>query len=83
VRSSVKPPHANDNLKDDLIQRTQQVWQPRLGRDLSREDVRQIVASVTGFFSVLAEWSGAEIPSPANDARKPDTSEKVEARRDR
>jgi len=35
--------------------------QPGLDRDLSREDARQIVENVTGFFSILAEWSRAEI----------------------
>ena len=76
MRSSVKPSHAaNDNL-DELIGRTRQVWQPRLGRDLSREDARQIAANVTGFFSVLAEWSRAEMPAPANDAGKPAASER-------
>jgi hypothetical protein len=80
----VKPSHAaNDNLKDDLIRRTRQVWQPRLGRDLSREDARQIAANVTGFFSVLAEWSRAETPSPANDVGKPEASENGEACHDR
>jgi chemotaxis regulatin CheY-phosphate phosphatase CheZ len=84
VRSSVKPSHtANDNLKDDLTRRTRQVWQPRLGRDLSREDARQIVTNVTGFFSVLAEWSRAEMPPPTNNAGKPDPSENGEARHDR
>ena len=84
MRSSVKPSHAaNDNLKDELIRRTRQVWQPRLGRDLSREDARQIAANVTGFFSVLAEWSRAEMPSPANDAGKPEASDNGEARHDR
>ena len=84
MRSSVKPSHAaNDNLKDELIGRTREVWQPRLGRDLSREDARQIAANVTGFFSVLAEWSRAEMPSPANDAGKADASENEEARHDR
>jgi hypothetical protein len=84
VRSSVKPSHAaNDNPKDDLIRRTQQVWQPRLGRDLNREEPRQITANVTGFFSELAEWSRAEMPSPANDAGSPDASEIGEARHDR
>jgi hypothetical protein len=69
----VKPSHAaNDNRKYDLTRRTHQVWQPRLGRDLSSEDARQIAANVTGFFSVLAEWSQAEMPSPANDAGKSD-----------
>jgi hypothetical protein len=51
---------ANDNL----IDRTRAVWQPRLGRDLSREDARQIAENVTGFFAVLAEWSRAETPVP-------------------
>jgi chemotaxis regulatin CheY-phosphate phosphatase CheZ len=84
VRSSVKPSHpANDNLKDDLTRRTRQVWQPRLGRDLNNEDARQIAANVSGFFSVLAEWSRAEMQSPANDAGKPDASENKEARHDR
>jgi hypothetical protein len=32
---------------------------------------------------VLAEWSQAEMPSPANDAGKPDASESEEARHDR
>jgi hypothetical protein len=70
----VKPSHANDNLKADLIQRTQQLWQPRLRRDLTLEDARQITFNVTGFFSVLAEWSRAEVLSPANDAGHPAAS---------
>ncbi len=84
MRSSVKLSHpANDNLKDDLTRRTRQVWQPRLGRDLSSEDARQIAANVSSFFSVLAEWSRAETPSPANDAGRPDASESGEVRHDR
>ena len=84
MRSSVNPLHAaNDNLKDDLIRRTRETWQPRLGDDLSREDARQIAENVTGFFSVLAEWSRTELSSPANDAHKPSTSENGEPRHDR
>jgi hypothetical protein len=80
----VKTSHAaNDNLKDGLIGRTRDLYQPRLGRDLSPEDVRQIAANVTGFFSVLAEWSRAEMPEPANDAGKPVTSDDKEVRHDR
>src|ERR1700689_5006411 len=37
-----------------------QLWQPRIGRDLTDEDARQIIHNVTGFFGVLAEWSRAE-----------------------
>jgi hypothetical protein len=84
VRSSVKTSHAaNDNLKDELIRRAREVWQPRLGRDLSPEDARQIAANVTGFLSVLAEWSRAEMPTPANDAGKPVASNDKEVRHDR
>ena len=62
---------------------TRRVWQPRLGRDLSREDPRPIAANVIGFFSVLDEWSQAEVPPPANDPGKPDASENGKARHDR
>jgi hypothetical protein len=76
----VKSLHAaNDNLFD----RTRQVWQPRLGRDLSREDARQIAENVTGFFALLAEWSRAEMPSPANDTGKSAASDNEEARHER
>jgi hypothetical protein len=80
----VKSSHAaNDNLKDELIGRTHEVWQPRLGRDLSSEDARQIAENVTGFFAILAEWSRAELPAPANDAGKPIASDNKEADHDR
>jgi hypothetical protein len=83
VRSSVKPSHAaNDNLKDELLGRTRQIWQPRLGSDLSREDARQIVENVTGFFALLAKWSRAETPAPANDTGEPTVSEAEEAPHD-
>ena len=77
------PDIANDNHKDDLIRRTREVWQPRLGRDLSREDARQIAENMTGFFSVLTEWSRAELPPPANDIATRDASMNGEARHDR
>ena len=54
---------ANDNL----IERTRQLWKPRLGRDLSREDARRIAENITGFFGVLAEWSRAKRVAAAND----------------
>ncbi len=73
----MKPsPAANDNL----IDRTRQVWQPRLGRDLNREDARQIAENVTGFFAILAEWSGAEMPVTASDTTEPSTSDAGEVR---
>jgi hypothetical protein len=59
---------ANDNDAGKQIARTRQVWQPRLGRDLTDEDARQIMHNVTGFFGVLAEWSRAERLGAANHA---------------
>ena len=56
---------ANDNL----IDRTIELWQPRLRRELSREDARQIVENVTGFFSLLSQWSESETAPPASDVR--------------
>jgi hypothetical protein len=76
----VKPLQA---ANDNLIKRTRQVWQPRLGRNLSREDARQIAENVTGFFTLLAEWSRAEMPAPANDGGNDAASKPSEARHDR
>ena len=73
----MKPSHA---ANDNLIDRTRKVWQPRIGRDLTDEDARQIAENVTGFFSILAEWSRAEMPAPANDTGKPIASDNEEAR---
>lgn len=57
----------SDAANDNLIDRTLALWHPRLRRDLSREDARQIVENFTGFFKLLAEWSRVEMPAPAND----------------
>jgi hypothetical protein len=71
---------ANDNL----IERTRKIWKPRLGRDLSREDARQIAENITGFFSILHEWSRASMPASANDNREPSaTRDTGEGRHDR
>ena len=74
---------AFEPANDNLIEQTRRLWRSRLGRDVSCEDARQIAENVTGFFSILAEWSGAEIPSPANDTGKPIASDNKEADHDR
>ena len=55
---------------DNLIDRTIELWQPRLQRDLTREDARQIVENAAGFFTILAEWLQAEMSTQAHDASK-------------
>ena len=57
---SVASSQANDNLHDEQIAHTREIWRPRVGRDLSREDASRIASNVTGFPHVLAEWSRAE-----------------------
>ncbi len=73
---------ANDNNAGKQIARTRQIWQPRIGRDLTDEDARQIAENVTGFFAVLAEWSHAERRA-ANDNKAPSKSNDCEALHDR
>ena len=68
---------------DDLFDRTSEVWQPRIGRNLTDEDARQIAENVTGFFAILAEWSRAEVPPPTNDTGKPVASDDKEVHHDR
>jgi hypothetical protein len=63
----------NGAANDNLISQTQRFWRLRLGRDLSREDARQIAVNMTGIFSLLAEWSKAEKRGPANDNGGPPT----------
>ena len=46
--------------KQELTEHTISVWQPRLRRRLSNEDAREITENITGFFTILAEWSCQE-----------------------
>jgi hypothetical protein len=74
----VKPAH---NANDRLLCHTCEVWEPRLGRRLTREDARQIVENVSGVFALLAEWSRAETLPRANE--RPYASRNGEAHHDR
>ncbi len=44
----------------DLIDHTLRVFQQRTSRTLTREDGREIVHNLTGFFRVLMEWDEKE-----------------------
>ena len=44
------------NDASDIIEQTLNFWEKRTGKDLSREDAREMVVNVSGFFQVLAEW---------------------------
>jgi hypothetical protein len=76
----MKPSHATHYK---LIEQTHKVWQPRIRRRLTDEDARQIAENVTGFFAILAEWSRAARPAPANDASVAAPIDTVEVCHDR
>ena len=80
ARSSVQ--HVNQSPDKDLIGRTRAIWQSRTGRDVTRNEAQQIVANVTGFFAVLAEWSRAETSASIMHSVEKSTSEAKEARDD-
>ena len=76
----MKKTHA---ANDNQINLTRKVWEPRIGRDLTDDDARQIAGNVTGFFSILAEWMRTETPFPANDTGKTTASVDEEVLHDR
>jgi len=45
---------------DKFLEETIEFWRPRLQRELSAEDARQIAENLSGFFKVLREWEAAE-----------------------
>jgi hypothetical protein len=53
--------------RKDFIDQTIAIWQPRSKRQLTREDGREIIENITGFFRVLQEWDRAD---RAEDASK-------------
>lgn len=58
VRS--RQPWAPVSSNSPLIDETLACWQPRSRRALTREDAREIIENISGFFSVLLEWDAAE-----------------------
>ncbi len=73
----------NDNDAGNQMARTRQIWQPRMGRDLTDENAREIMQNVSGFFGVLAEWSRAERLAAAKDSAAPAKPNDGEVRHDR
>jgi hypothetical protein len=65
-----RPPHIPDrarlgsissgSLPAQFLDETIAVFQPLSTRPLNREDAREIVQNMTGFFAVLSEWLAEE-----------------------
>jgi hypothetical protein len=51
---------AQSDEGSNFIDQTLAVWQSRTARPLSREDGREIIENMTGFFRILQEWERAE-----------------------
>jgi hypothetical protein len=43
-------------IQNQLVDRTLEFWQARSSQKLTREDAREIIENVTGFFQVLKKW---------------------------
>ena len=57
--------------RDDFLDKTIRVFQPRTSRVLTREDARQMVETASAFFRVLLEWDAASrsaAPLPTSPA---------------
>jgi hypothetical protein len=46
--------------ESDILYQTIAFWSQRTGQPFSREDARQMVANVSGFFQLLDEWARKE-----------------------
>jgi hypothetical protein len=56
--------------QNDFIEETRAFWQSRTDRVLTREDAREIIENMTGFFRVLLEWDRAKrSKSPGGSAK--------------
>lgn len=49
----IKREETDDALRDTAAR---SLWEKRLERELSDEDLREIIVNLTGLFRLLAEW---------------------------
>src|SRR5262249_30093109 len=54
------PIRSTQDSKSQLVDQALEIWQPRASRALTREDARQIVENISGFFRILLEWDAKE-----------------------
>ncbi len=71
-----REPTAKNLHAGTFLDETIAIWQPRTSRRLTREDARQIIENMTGFFNVLREWDRAERvaagkPAPSDASQPP------------
>lgn len=69
-RNAVARPLTVEEPGSDFLDETIAIWEPRAGRRLTREDAREIVHNLAGFFRVLQEWERAERREAAPKSRR-------------
>lgn len=55
---------------DDFLDETLRVWQPHSKKPLNREDAREIVENISGFFRVLRDWAEEDRRAGVKDRTK-------------
>lgn len=45
---------------DELIDYTIKFWSPRYGREITREEAREMIANITAYAELLLKWSREE-----------------------
>lgn len=59
--------YSNENK---LIETTADFWSRKAGRPISREDAREILLNVSGFFGILREWDARDRNRPTINDNK-------------
>jgi hypothetical protein len=57
---------------DELLEKSVEHWQARLGREVSRDEANRITGNLVGFFSVLAGWSHDRVDEQKSGIRVAD-----------
>jgi len=62
VPGLLHPPNENVAVRraENLVDETSEFWEARSARAINREDARQIVENVSGFFRLLQTWQAQE-----------------------
>jgi len=57
---AVSVPPSRRAIDEAFLDRTIELFQARTNRKLTREDAREMIENVTGFFRILGEWNRTE-----------------------
>lgn len=61
------PPTDSADSHPDMIRETIRLWERYFGRPVSPEEAREMVANITGFYTLLDEWDHENQRATAED----------------